>query len=242
MLGTHNSYHQAPPAELLAALGGLTAGPLLAWQYSHPPIGEQLDAGVRAFELDAFWDPSGGLFGQVSCLALQQYGGGRARVTHCCRCLRCMLSPRGACLQPHRASVYPIHGPHRLCVCRRRGCASRGRMAGSQTPLSKSLVSRCAGHVMLCFVLLASAAKASVGLDSAQEAHRQLPPVPRTLPCALHAASCQSCSSMLPASRLQAGASRPGLRRRHLVRPPTRLPGRDQALVGWVGGRPLHLV
>lgn len=79
MLGTHNSYHQAPPAELLAALGGLTAGPLLAWQYSHPLIGEQLDAGVRAFELDAFWDPSGGLFGQVSCLALQQYGGGRAR-------------------------------------------------------------------------------------------------------------------------------------------------------------------
>lgn len=37
----------------------------MAWQYSHPPLTTQLDGGVRSFELDAYWDPQGGLYGQV---------------------------------------------------------------------------------------------------------------------------------------------------------------------------------
>lgn len=65
VLGSHNSYHLAPPAELLAALGGLADGPLLAWQSSQATLTQQLDAGVRALELDAYWDPQGGAYAQV---------------------------------------------------------------------------------------------------------------------------------------------------------------------------------
>jgi hypothetical protein len=68
VLGSHNSYHQAPPAELLAAFGGLASGPLLAWEYTQPPLSLQLDAGVRALELDVYWDPQGRLYGQVRCI------------------------------------------------------------------------------------------------------------------------------------------------------------------------------
>lgn len=65
MLGTHNSYHQPPPQLLLDHFGG-AASPLLAWQYAHPPLTAQLDGGVRSFELDAYWDPQGGLYGQAA--------------------------------------------------------------------------------------------------------------------------------------------------------------------------------
>jgi hypothetical protein len=46
VLGTHNSYHQAPPQELLAKFGGLTSGPLQAWQYNQPGLTAQLDTGA----------------------------------------------------------------------------------------------------------------------------------------------------------------------------------------------------
>lgn len=39
--GTHNSYHLAPESPLLPELG-----------YSHPPLAEQLEQGIRQFELD----------------------------------------------------------------------------------------------------------------------------------------------------------------------------------------------
>jgi hypothetical protein len=75
VLGSHNSYHQAPSSDVLEALGGLaTAGPLQAWQYTHAPLARQLDAGVRALELDVYWDPEGGRFAQVG-----SRGGGEGR-------------------------------------------------------------------------------------------------------------------------------------------------------------------
>jgi hypothetical protein len=46
-LGTHNSYH-------------VMTTPLDAWAYTHPPLGEQLDLGVRQFELDGWWDDETG--------------------------------------------------------------------------------------------------------------------------------------------------------------------------------------
>ncbi|EFN55250.1 hypothetical protein CHLNCDRAFT_58012 [Chlorella variabilis] len=75
VLGSHNSYHLAPPAELLAALGGLADGPLLAWQSSQATLTQQLDAGVRALELDAYWDPQGGAYAQAAGLRIAGQSG-----------------------------------------------------------------------------------------------------------------------------------------------------------------------
>lgn len=46
-LGTHNSYHQHPPSDVV-----------YDWDYEHLPLDQQLDLGVRQFELDAHWDAS----------------------------------------------------------------------------------------------------------------------------------------------------------------------------------------
>lgn len=109
VLGTHNSYHSAPPQDLFSQFGSLAAplqarrlAPVLAccscrcrrscsgsrqstpallplplplprqaWQYSHAPLAQQLDAGVRALELDAYWDPApAGLYGQAAALRM----------------------------------------------------------------------------------------------------------------------------------------------------------------------------
>lgn len=71
VLGTHNSYHQAPEESVLhlySSGGGPT--PLWAWAFSHPPLPEQLDRGVRSLELDVNWDPQGGAFAQAAALKL----------------------------------------------------------------------------------------------------------------------------------------------------------------------------
>ncbi len=60
-IGSHNSYHIAPPASLLGALRKFHQD-IDAWNYTHPPLTGQLDAGLRQFELDIFADPQGGLF------------------------------------------------------------------------------------------------------------------------------------------------------------------------------------
>ncbi|KAI7836099.1 hypothetical protein COHA_010027 [Chlorella ohadii] len=74
VLGTHNSYHQAPAQALFDHFGG-AASPLLAWQYAHPPLTAQLDGGVRSFELDAYWDPQGGLYGQAAGMRIAGQSG-----------------------------------------------------------------------------------------------------------------------------------------------------------------------
>lgn len=51
VLGTHNSYHQQPEAETVEE-----------WNYSHPALDQQLDQGVRQFELDVQRDPETGNF------------------------------------------------------------------------------------------------------------------------------------------------------------------------------------
>lgn len=60
-IGSHNSYHLAPPAGLLDTLKTFNKD-AAAWNYSHPPLATQLDAGLRQFELDVFADTKGGLF------------------------------------------------------------------------------------------------------------------------------------------------------------------------------------
>ena len=44
--GTHNSYHVAPSIDAIAE-----------WNYTHPPLDEQLRQGVRQFEIDIVFDP-----------------------------------------------------------------------------------------------------------------------------------------------------------------------------------------
>ena len=58
-LGTHNSYHVAPPPPLLSMLGAAARD----IEYPHRPLTEQLSRlGIRKLELDVFADPDGGRF------------------------------------------------------------------------------------------------------------------------------------------------------------------------------------
>jgi len=68
IVGTHNSYHQAPDTAMLDRLRGSEisdgpywTGPRLARaiDYSRAPLADQLDQGIRALELDVHDDPDG---------------------------------------------------------------------------------------------------------------------------------------------------------------------------------------
>jgi len=67
VVGSHNSYRRRTYAPLFAHLRNIRAC-LSAeldpetWDYDHPPLREQLDAGVRALEIDIYDDPEGGRF------------------------------------------------------------------------------------------------------------------------------------------------------------------------------------
>ncbi|MFT4252009.1 MAG: Ca2+-dependent phosphoinositide-specific phospholipase C, partial [Caulobacter sp.] len=61
-VGTHNSYKQAIPADELAAMVAARGRPVLALDYAHRSLAEQLDAGARQLEIDVVADPAGGLY------------------------------------------------------------------------------------------------------------------------------------------------------------------------------------
>ncbi len=61
-VGTHNSYKQAIPADELAAMVAARGQPVLAIDYAHRPLAQQLDAGARQLEIDVVNDPAGGLY------------------------------------------------------------------------------------------------------------------------------------------------------------------------------------
>ncbi|MBB5711540.1 phosphatidylinositol-specific phospholipase C1-like protein [Sphingomonas xinjiangensis] len=66
VIGTHNSYKLAMPAETMATLR--TAAPEMAnaLDYAHRPLAEQLDAGARQLEIDVNYDPRGGHYARGS--------------------------------------------------------------------------------------------------------------------------------------------------------------------------------
>jgi hypothetical protein len=68
LIGTHNSYHVQPPAAVLSALAALDFEFARSTQYSHLSLQEQLDTGIRHFELDVFADPLGGRFANWAVL------------------------------------------------------------------------------------------------------------------------------------------------------------------------------
>lgn len=63
VIGTHNSYHIAPPRRVLGLLGAGNPERAKALDYSHRPLPEQFDRlGIRQIELDVFADPQGARF------------------------------------------------------------------------------------------------------------------------------------------------------------------------------------
>jgi hypothetical protein len=63
VLASHNSYHLEPEPTLFAALRDFLGAGADGLQYTHRPLAEQFDAGVRAVELDVFADdPAGGRY------------------------------------------------------------------------------------------------------------------------------------------------------------------------------------
>lgn len=70
VLGTHNSYKTAIDAPLMRRLEQEDPAQARALDYAHPPLAEQLDAGVRSLELDVFHDPEGGRYAEPYGLTL----------------------------------------------------------------------------------------------------------------------------------------------------------------------------
>jgi hypothetical protein len=70
VLGSHNSFHVPPRPPLFQLL--LAFSPVFsAWEYEHLPLDEQFATqGVRQIELDVFYDPVGGHYGNRPVLAL----------------------------------------------------------------------------------------------------------------------------------------------------------------------------
>jgi Phosphoinositide phospholipase C, Ca2+-dependent len=63
VLASHNSYHVEPEPTLFAALQAFLGDAALGLQYTHRPLADELDAGVRQIELDVFVDdPAGGRY------------------------------------------------------------------------------------------------------------------------------------------------------------------------------------
>ncbi len=58
VIGTHNSYHLRPEEALFRQVK-LVYPDAKDWDYSHLPLDEQLDHGVRSFELDLYHTPEG---------------------------------------------------------------------------------------------------------------------------------------------------------------------------------------
>jgi hypothetical protein len=70
VLGTHNSYKTAIDAPLMRLLKLEDPAQARALDYAHPPLTEQLDAGLRSLELDVFHDPEGGRYAEPHGLTL----------------------------------------------------------------------------------------------------------------------------------------------------------------------------
>jgi hypothetical protein len=71
VLGSHNSYKRAIDPSLLNLLrqkGYRVEG----IEYSHLPIEQQLDRGIRALEIDVVYDPAGGLYAHPKGLDLEK--------------------------------------------------------------------------------------------------------------------------------------------------------------------------
>lgn len=64
-LGTHNSYHIRPRADIFELLLAFIPDLALTLEYTHVPLAQQFESqGIRQIELDIFHDPDGGLYAE----------------------------------------------------------------------------------------------------------------------------------------------------------------------------------
>lgn len=63
-VGSHNSYKLAIPAPELARIRAYNERSAITLDYSHLPLKEQLNLGMRQIELDVVYDPQGGRFAE----------------------------------------------------------------------------------------------------------------------------------------------------------------------------------
>ena len=70
VIGTHNSFHQEPPADELAQVAVFDAEQAKQRQYTHPDLAVQLgEQKIRQIELDVFADSKGGLYSSPALAA-----------------------------------------------------------------------------------------------------------------------------------------------------------------------------
>lgn len=70
LLASHNSTHIQAPQVLLDAIDAELPGVAPTIEYTHPPLTDQLDLGIRSFELDVFEDPDGGRYAEPKAVEL----------------------------------------------------------------------------------------------------------------------------------------------------------------------------
>ena len=77
VIGTHNSYHIAPPKPVMELIAGISQSLADSIAYTHKPLGEQLGAlGMRQLEWDLYADPKGGLFAEPAARKMIAERGG----------------------------------------------------------------------------------------------------------------------------------------------------------------------
>jgi hypothetical protein len=71
VLASHNSYHVQPEPALMDALTAFLGAAAQGFEYTHHPLADELDAGVRQIELDVFVDdPAGGRYAHPKAVDL----------------------------------------------------------------------------------------------------------------------------------------------------------------------------
>jgi len=72
VLGSHNSYHVGIDPELFTFLRQKYGERMDGLYYSHLPIEQQLDRGLRSLEIDVVYDPHGGLYAHPAGLEIEK--------------------------------------------------------------------------------------------------------------------------------------------------------------------------
>jgi len=75
VLGSHNSYKQPIDPSLFQLLRKKDPKRYTGLEYSHAPLAEQLDLGLRKLEIDVVHDPQGGLYAQPLGLSMVKEAG-----------------------------------------------------------------------------------------------------------------------------------------------------------------------
>jgi len=70
IIGSHNSYHAGLAPSEMQYLRKVNPKGAASLDYTHPPLLDQLNLGVRKFELDIFSDSKGGLFANPAAIKL----------------------------------------------------------------------------------------------------------------------------------------------------------------------------